>query len=409
MIKSGKEAMSGRNSRIYSATLALLVLALLATSCTSPGRPFTSDSIDQDATFPLGTEICLQPAGDDYTVTPGVFAGQDPLDFPIPRCGYRIYVVGEIHGFFQIGDFTVRYLEQLHRQSGIRDLIVEEPQAYQESANDFVMGDLDQLIPELCLRSDVLHGVRDLNQGLPEGDKIRVHLVDIDWFLRDIYAHLVKIQPQLQFDLPVYSDFEAWPLDHKLEWIDELASRTDGPAMAVDLHTVRQSILFNDLGGINVQYPSIEAKLIREQVIAANIKQVLSDVQDRPVVALYGAGHAQKRPAGYFDFPGGAPWVQQISDSGVDVFSLFVAVMSGEGWWRGHEVRTGLFLDEVIVGGGYPLSLFLDVEEDFQAIYIDLQLPSNHRSQIGGFVDTAELFDGVLLFKQGTPMQHECP
>jgi hypothetical protein len=110
----------------------------------------------------------------------GVIATNDPSSLPLPTSGYQVYLVGEAHGNQQTKAVLIGYLNLLYNKSSLRDVFLEEDQAYEEEAQSFVQGLQDNLPEGLCLRADILNLLREFNQGLLLNKKIRVHLVDID-------------------------------------------------------------------------------------------------------------------------------------------------------------------------------------------------------------------------------------
>ncbi|NIS13738.1 MAG: hypothetical protein GWN58_07170, partial [Anaerolineae bacterium] len=74
-------------------------------------------------------------------------------------------------------ELLLAYLAELHTTLGLRDVILEEDQVYEQDANDYVLGITDTLRVDLCLRTNVLTGMRSLNSQLAGDVQIRVHLV----------------------------------------------------------------------------------------------------------------------------------------------------------------------------------------------------------------------------------------
>jgi hypothetical protein len=110
----------------------------------------------------------------------GVIASNDPNSLPLPTSGYQVYLVGENRGNQQTKAVLMGYLGRLYNESSLRDVFLEEDQAYEEEAQSFVQGKQDNIPEGLCLRADILKRLREFNRGLPWDKKIRVHLVDID-------------------------------------------------------------------------------------------------------------------------------------------------------------------------------------------------------------------------------------
>ena len=67
-------------------------------------------------------------------------------------------------------EFQTRYLEQLHRASGLRDVALEERAVYENDAQAFADGGSNKLPSQLCLRRVILERIRQLNAGPEEED-----------------------------------------------------------------------------------------------------------------------------------------------------------------------------------------------------------------------------------------------
>ena len=70
----------------------------------------------------------------------GFIAASDPDGLPLPVSGYRIYLVGESHGNLENETVFLSYLSRLYRDAGLRDVVIEEDQAYDDEAKAFVQG-----------------------------------------------------------------------------------------------------------------------------------------------------------------------------------------------------------------------------------------------------------------------------
>ncbi|NIV35572.1 MAG: hypothetical protein GWN58_40810, partial [Anaerolineae bacterium] len=71
---------------------------------------------------------------------PGIYLTSNLSTLPLATSGYDLYVVGEMHGQQQMAELLLSYLAELHRTLGLRDVILEEDQAYEQEANDYVLG-----------------------------------------------------------------------------------------------------------------------------------------------------------------------------------------------------------------------------------------------------------------------------
>jgi hypothetical protein len=137
-------------------------------------------------------------------IRPGVWADQRSEALPLPTQGYEAYV-GEMHGVKENAEFQTRYLEQLHRASGLRDVALEERAVYENDAQAFADGGSNKLPSQLCLRRVILERIRQLNAGLKEDVRIRVHFTDIDSPAAAIRRHLAVLQQR-----------HGWRLDRRL-------------------------------------------------------------------------------------------------------------------------------------------------------------------------------------------------
>ena len=106
---------------------------------------------------PTSTPALLQ-------LQPGVYATNDVGALPLASSGYQIYIVGEPHGQQEVAELFLSYLASLHTNLGLRDVIMEEDQVYEQDANDFVLGVTDTLRVDLCLRTNILTAIRALNR-----------------------------------------------------------------------------------------------------------------------------------------------------------------------------------------------------------------------------------------------------
>jgi hypothetical protein len=96
----------------------------------------------------LSAIIFLQPVllfslQDRENVLPkGVFAANDPKDLPLPSSGYDVYLLGESHGNQETKDVFLGWLFNLYRKASLRDVVIEEDQAYEEDAQALCIRDI---------------------------------------------------------------------------------------------------------------------------------------------------------------------------------------------------------------------------------------------------------------------------
>jgi hypothetical protein len=126
--------------------------------------------------FALGCAPALQA----QPVRQGIWAERQVQALPLPTHGYQVYLVGELHGIDKNEEFELRYLNLLHKKIGLQDVAFEEKAVYEDQAQSYVDGRTDSLPEALCLRAGILNGIKHMNAGLRSGERIRVHLTDID-------------------------------------------------------------------------------------------------------------------------------------------------------------------------------------------------------------------------------------
>jgi hypothetical protein len=346
-------------------------------------------------------------AGPARQVRPGVWSASSPVDLPLPATGYQVYVLGEMHGFSQNASAGLAYFEKLHRQSGLRDVAIEEDAVYQLAAEAYVDGRAGALPPGLCLRSEALEAFRNFNRRRAPGDRVRVHLVDIDSPASPIRDHLLSVRQRARATV-------ALP--------DENAIRTQGLAAVAalrravpaafhgELRTIEHSICAL-LAGLEVGVGTVNGSPYlddREAAIAANISDLLALPGARGVLAMYGSDHASRRlrrdggPQRNAEF---APLALRLENAGIKVFSLIHFPLGGRWLWRGRT--GGLFwaaadaaledaepLDRVFSGPGSPNYVYVDA--------------SRHRVRVPSDDVMGFRADAFLLLREGVPMADRC-
>jgi hypothetical protein len=191
---------------------------------------------------------------------------------PLPTPGYEAYLVGELHGLEENEEFELQYLRLLHNASGLRDVAIEEKAVYENDAQAFVDGRLEQLPPELCHRAGILAGIRRFNTELNKDARIRIHLTDIDSPTVAIRQHLAAIQQRLKANNVSIPD-ETAIRTRGLETVAQLKLLTTDTALRSELRTIEFSVAAFEQGvevGIG---PSREA---RTSIAASRRSQVAS-------------------------------------------------------------------------------------------------------------------------------------
>lgn len=362
-------------------------------------------------------------------VRPGVYSSSDPADFPFPTSGYTIYMVGEAHGNRETKRVFQAYLQSLYKETGLRDVILEEDQAYEADANAYIHGLTDVLHEKLCLRADILGMIRDFNTELPMDEKVVVHLVDVDSPMPTIYKHVTELHQQLgpaaeSIQLPEFSDFNTWVPRQRKEFVEALQDiPTSQPGILNGLDTVSLSLEWYLLGNrMDVGWPQgLRRRFapLREDVITKNIQFVLSQLNGKPVLAFFGASHGMKII--------GAPnppvkdfksWTERLIESGVDVYSLSINGLSGRGSWRGdsfeYEVKGNQQYegtDEYRFEDGTSLASLFETYPDSEILYADMLTEENASIRLPSWyfdMPASQIYDGLVIFKEFTPMEDVC-
>jgi hypothetical protein len=393
--------------------LVLILLAALAIEgCSS--KPVET----QEA--PTATQISVVEVPQE--VRPGIYMSNDPADFPFPTSGYDVYIMGEAHGNRETKQLFQTYLKALYQEAGVRDVVLEEHSAYEPDANAYVSGKTDTLPEELCRRTDILGLIREFNTKLPEDQKVRVHLVDVDSPLAVIHKHLTDLSVRLgakgaSIQISPVSEMETWGPKSAYDLIAEFQSAAaDQPDILAELATLRLSFKWyfagNKLDGNTDAAPNFMP--LREDIITQNMQNLISRLKGRPLLAFFGSRHAMKAMGANPPEDNMKAWAQQLSETGVDVYSLSVQGITGPGYWRG-ETFDYSELDshtQYQFGNGSLLPSFFDVYPDEDIIYVDLRVKENQGIKMpldSPDMPASQVFDGLLIFRQFTPMENACP
>jgi hypothetical protein len=363
-------------------------------------------------------------------VLPGIYMSNDPADFPFPASGYTIYVAGELHGNQETKMVFQTYLQSLYKEAGLRDVILEEDQAYETDANAYVQGTTDKLLDGLCLRADILGQIREFNVSLPANEKVVVHLVDIDSPLPTIYKHITELHQQLgpaaaAIPVPDLSEFKAWVPQQRNKLVEELQkAATNQPDILNGLDTTYLSLRWYNLGnrmdtGMPIGRQRDSAPL-REDLITQNIQYLLSQLNGKPVLAFFGITHGMK----IVESPNPSikdvkPWAQRLNEAGIKVYSLGIVGASGNGYWRGESFTYEVKRSQQYEGtdgyrfeDGITLVSFFENNPDHGIIYADLMIEDNKNIRLPlGYtnIPASQVYDGLIIFKEFTPMENACP
>lgn len=381
----------------------------------------------------------------------GLIATNDLNSLPLPVSGYRVYLVGETHGNRETKDVFMGYVRRLYRQASLRDVILEEDQAYEEEAQAFVAGRRDHLPEGLCLRADILERLRAFNRDLPSDLKIRVHLVDIDSPETTIRRHLVRLinkigTPAEDITVPEerLSHARTGPI------IEKLSQLTTDRDILSELQTVKQSLILFD-SGLRIHTGAFEGNPlapVREETITANILDVLNSTQSELALGLYGAVHVQKVPRASADLrrdiPQFTPLSERLEVFGIRVYRMICYPLAGNGLWRqrSFELPSAPAAADLRMSGGETVQDVLERAPDSVLFYFDPAIagPLHIEFQAAGKVNTnengiesryeklmedfrmsikptflgtrtdtlREQFDSYIFLREATPMEDRC-
>ncbi len=397
----------------------LMGLVILCAGAGCGGTEVASTPLPTSTPQPTSTPAILQ-------LQPGVYVTNDVSTLPLATSGYDLYVIGEAHGQQEMADLLLSYLASLHTTLGLRDVILEEDQVYEREANEFVLGITDTLRVDLCLRTNILTGIRALNSQLAEDEQIRIHLVDLDSPLPAIHLHLQRLHQQLGPDaasiqMPTPDEFKAWTREalgkHMMvELVEQLEGAAGGrDSILAELGTVRFSLDYYYAGnriGIGPPEGTAWSAPIRENAITHTIEHLLTELDGAPALAFFGSSHAMKGRGAETLAPGLQSWAHRLVDSGVGIYSLRAWSLSGRSYWRGTESEVSENGEQIQFANGDFLATVLEAAPDAAVVYVDLRSEAHASTRLGDpFLDlpARSLYDGLVVFREARPMVHTCP
>lgn len=349
-------------------------------------------------------------AGSGDGPRPGLSTGKTIDDLPVPASGYQVYLLGEMHGIVQNEQLFEQYLIRLNRESGLRDVAIEEDSVYAPDARAYVEGRRQTVPAPLCLRAGILEAVRRINQGRSPGETVRIHLVDIDTPAEAIRLHLESIRARIPAAARIAIPGVDSVASDGLQTVDSFERLTSDPALLGELRTVRRSILANRQGleattGQPRGSPYLDD---REQSIADNIRDILALPGFRGVLAFYGSDHISKsmrRDGGPNRDRPFAPMALRLEQAGLKVFSLMTFPLTGRWAWRGRSQQMQWTPDEGRLESGETLDKVMRAAGPGSLIYIDrtkqkVTLPSTDL--------TNSRTEAVLLFSGAQPLPNRC-
>lgn len=357
-------------------------------------------------------------------VLSGVYMSSDPDNFPFPTSGYTVYIVGETHGNKEAKLIFQTFLQNLYEKANLRDVILEEDQAYETDANAYVHGSSDQLPAGLCLRTDILGQIREFNASHPADEQVSLHLVDVDSPLPIIYKHLHELQARIastgdSVPIPGLDEFQTWDSESMSQLVDQFREVAKGqPEIIHELDTVAESIQWYFLGNrIDAGDPIVTGKTFfrsRENIISRNVQHLVTQLNGRPLLAFFGAAHGIKDTENFNVVEEGfKPWAERLAESGIRVYSLDIDGLGGKGYWREEAINYGGGNADAIhfQDGASPASLF-NTHPDTEIIYTDLRFAEHANIPLPFFApgpSAGQAYDGLILFKEFTPMENVCP
>ena len=402
----------------------LTTLVILSAAAGCGGAGVAGTRAPTSAPQPTSTPV-LQQLG------PGVYVANDLSTLPLATSGYELYVVGEMHGQQEMAELFLAYLAGLHATPGLCDVILEEDQVYEQDANDYVLGITDTLRVDLCLRANVLTGIRALNSQLADDERIRVHLVDLDSPLPAIHLHLLRVHQELgpaaeSIQMPAAEEFEAWTREalgkqmmlELVEQLEVVARHRDArnrDSILAELGTVRLSLDYYYAGnriGIGPAEGTVWSAPIREDAITHNIEYLLGELDGAPALAFFGGAHAMKSEGVESPVPGLQSWAHRLVDSGVEIYSLRAWSLSGGSYWRGAESEVSGDGSQIQFADGSSLATVLEAAPDAAIVYVDLRSSAHASTRLGDpFLDVpaGTVYDGLVVFREARPMEHTCP
>lgn len=405
----------------------LLLVTLLLEACSVPNNTEVPQKTITETPQKIITKVppTITEVPQKITeVLPGMYMSNDPASFPFPTSGYTVYIVGESHGSRETKLIFQAFLDGLYRKQGLRDVILEEDQAYEPEANAYVLGQTDVLSAELCLRADILKRIREFNAARSADKKVNVHLVDVDSPLRTIHKHLTDLQARIgakaeAIQIPTLSEFETWDSTPTYDLIEKLKKVSTGqPDILNELETVRLSVEWYYLGnrletGWPTGSPSKSAP-IREDIITKNIQYVLAQLNGKPVMAFFGLAHGMKTmdvpypPAKDFK-----TWAQRIKEENINVYSVAIFGETGNSYWHGRAFSEDSgYVGQLTSGDGSRTVSLFDTHPDLKIIYIDYRVKENSTLKLPsdfGDLPASQMYDGLILFKEFTAMENVCP
>jgi hypothetical protein len=353
--------------------------------------------------------LATATAGSAQEPRPGVWAVNDASALPLPVSGYRVYLMGEMHGVKENAAIFGQYLSKLNTAGGLRDVAIEEKSVYERDAQAYVEGRSSSIPAELCLRANIIDTVRQLNQRRAVDQLIRIHLVDIDSPADAIRRHLQMIKEKVAGETVSVPDVAAIRTSG-LKTVEELRRLPASGAFLGELRTIEHSIRALQMG-FEVDIGQAKGSTYlddREDAVAANIRDVLAAEDAHGVLGFYGDDHVAKvrrKDGGPDRNLAFAPMALRLQESGVKVFSVATFPLSGRFSWRGQQGEMMWTAQDGSMANGETMDKFLAKFQHPALLYVD---PKQERVILPSQDVTRSGPDAFLLITTGTAMENRC-
>jgi hypothetical protein len=141
------------------------------------------------------------------------------------------------------------------------------------------------------------------------------------------------------------------------------------------------------------------------------MKYLVAQLGGKPILAFYGAGHGTKTLTAPHLKEEDKSWGQRLNEAGTAVYTLYVLGVSGNGFWRGKSVQYPASLGEFQFDDGTFLPSLFESHPGTGILYADLRTEENRAIKLppdNQDIPASQVFDGLLIFKQFTPMENAC-
>lgn len=339
-------------------------------------------------------------------IRPGVWGAKEASGLPLPVAKHQAYLLGELHGVERNAPFQLHYLERLHERAGVRDLVIEEDSVHERAAQRFVDGQSDELPSELCLRAEVLRGLREFNRRVAVKDRVRIHLADVDSPAPAIREHLRILREEWKAEdvaVPAAAELkeQGFATVEKLRpWARTAAGRAELRTIELSIRALRDGLEVNT--GVPKGSTYLES---REEAITAN---VLDLAERSPVLVLYGTDHISRtlrKDGGPERNQPFKPMALRLKERGISAYSLMTIPLQAEVQWRGRRAVMPWTAADGRLASGETFEKMLASDVHLNIYFIDRKLEAARMvtSDLAKFE-----VDGYVLFRSSGPMRDSC-